>query len=512
MDQARAGHEAETEHLSGPGEPVAEVRDLEIPAPAGTIPARAVPAARVDGAAAARGLPPRRRLDARLDRVLRHASCARSPTRSGAIVVSVGYRLAPEAPFPAGLEDCLCAVRWLAAQRGRARRRPAAAGGRGRQRRRQPRGRRRAAAARRGRPAHAGADLPRRRRGLQHRLLPRVRRGPRPHRRLDAALLEPLPRRRPTAWTPTRRRCARRTSTGSPPAFVLTAGFDPLRDEGEAYAEALREAGVEAELRRYDGRDPRLLALAGGRELSRARRRRGRGRAARAARLSGTVPSPDFGRSGHRGPAIPCPRMAATPTTATSRFWHPFADMGAVSQRELLIERGEGVWVYDADDRRYLDGTASLWYANIGHGNREVAERVAEQMGRLEAYSTFGDFGNRPANELAERLASHAPMDGARVFLDLRRRRRDRRRGQDRPPPLHPAGPARARAPDQPHAGLPRHARLRHEHRRHRGEHEQLGPAGPGRLRRRATTRCPRWRRRSSASGPSTWPPSSASR
>ena len=109
--------------------------------------------------------------------------------------------------------------------------------------------------------------------------------------------------------------------------------------------------------------------------------------------------------------------MAATPTTATSRFWHPFADMGAVSQRQLLIERGEGVWVYDSDDRRYLDGTASLWYANIGHGNREVAERVAEQMGRLEAYSTFGDFGNRPANELAERLASHAPMDEARVFL-----------------------------------------------------------------------------------------------
>jgi adenosylmethionine-8-amino-7-oxononanoate aminotransferase len=39
-------------------------------------------------------------------------------------------------------------------------------------------------------------------------------------------------------------------------------------------------------------------------------------------------------------------------------------------------------------------------------------------MRRLEAYSTFGDFGNRPANELSERLASHAPMDdGARVFL-----------------------------------------------------------------------------------------------
>jgi putrescine---pyruvate transaminase len=100
-----------------------------------------------------------------------------------------------------------------------------------------------------------------------------------------------------------------------------------------------------------------------------------------------------------------------------TRFWHPFADMAAVSERELVIDRGEGVWVFDADGTRYLDATASLWYANIGHGRSEVADAVAEQMRRLEAYSTFGDFGNRPANELSERLAALAPMDDARVFL-----------------------------------------------------------------------------------------------
>jgi putrescine aminotransferase len=105
------------------------------------------------------------------------------------------------------------------------------------------------------------------------------------------------------------------------------------------------------------------------------------------------------------------------PTTATTRFWHPFADMGAVSQRELLIERGEGVWVYDADGKRYFDGTASLWYANIGHGRAEVAEAVAAQMRTLEAYSTFGDFGNRPANMLTERLAATSPMPDTRIFL-----------------------------------------------------------------------------------------------
>jgi putrescine aminotransferase len=107
--------------------------------------------------------------------------------------------------------------------------------------------------------------------------------------------------------------------------------------------------------------------------------------------------------------------MAAT--TTTTAFWHPFADMGAVSRQEFLIERGEGVYVFDADDRRYLDATASLWYANLGHGRPEIADAVAAQMKRLEAYSTFGEFSNRPANELCAALAARAPMDDARVFL-----------------------------------------------------------------------------------------------
>ena len=104
-------------------------------------------------------------------------------------------------------------------------------------------------------------------------------------------------------------------------------------------------------------------------------------------------------------------------TTATTRFWHPFADMGAVSEHELVIERGDGVYVYDSTGTRYLDATASLWYANLGHSRHEIADAVAAQLRTLPAYSTFGEFGNRPANELCERLAALAPMDGARVFL-----------------------------------------------------------------------------------------------
>jgi adenosylmethionine-8-amino-7-oxononanoate aminotransferase len=106
-----------------------------------------------------------------------------------------------------------------------------------------------------------------------------------------------------------------------------------------------------------------------------------------------------------------------TTQAGTTRFWHPFADMGAVSRSEFLIERGEGVFVFDADDRRYLDATASLWCANLGHARPEIADAVSEQMRRLEAYSAFGDFSNRPANELCSKLAERAPMDDARVFL-----------------------------------------------------------------------------------------------
>src|SRR3954468_19494281 len=98
-------------------------------------------------------------------------------------------------------------------------------------------------------------------------------------------------------------------------------------------------------------------------------------------------------------------------------FWHPFADMGAVAHSEFVIDRGEGPWVYDEAGNRYLDGTASLWYANLGHGRAEIADAVAAQMKRNEAYHTFADVGNRPANELCERLPAHPPLPHAKNFL-----------------------------------------------------------------------------------------------
>jgi putrescine---pyruvate transaminase len=103
--------------------------------------------------------------------------------------------------------------------------------------------------------------------------------------------------------------------------------------------------------------------------------------------------------------------------SAVHALWHPFADRGAVAAAPFVLDRAEDVWVWDEQGRRYLDATASLWCANAGHGRPEIAAAVERQLRRLDTYSIFGDYANRPAIELADRLAALAPTPGSRVFL-----------------------------------------------------------------------------------------------
>jgi len=99
-------------------------------------------------------------------------------------------------------------------------------------------------------------------------------------------------------------------------------------------------------------------------------------------------------------------------------LWHPFSDMGLVeSAGEFVLTRGEGVYVWDVDGRRYLDATAGLWFANIGHGRAEVADAIAAQTRRLAAYSTFGDGAIDTTVALADRLAGIAPVAGSKIFF-----------------------------------------------------------------------------------------------
>ena len=86
-----------------------------------------------------------------------------------------------------------------------------------------------------------------------------------------------------------------------------------------------------------------------------------------------------------------------------TKLWHPFSDMAAIRGNEFVIERGEGIWLYDDNGKRYLDGSGSLWYANVGHGRQEIADAVHKQLCKLESNSIFGDTAVPTALELAER-------------------------------------------------------------------------------------------------------------
>lgn len=100
---------------------------------------------------------------------------------------------------------------------------------------------------------------------------------------------------------------------------------------------------------------------------------------------------------------------------APPAFLHPFAKPAA--ENFITIVRGEGARVFDRGGNSYIDALASLWYCNVGHGRREIADAVTAQMAELACFHTFDRFTNQPAEDLAELLASMAPMPDARVFF-----------------------------------------------------------------------------------------------
>ncbi|MGD9945999.1 MAG: aminotransferase class III-fold pyridoxal phosphate-dependent enzyme [Burkholderiaceae bacterium] len=86
-------------------------------------------------------------------------------------------------------------------------------------------------------------------------------------------------------------------------------------------------------------------------------------------------------------------------------MYHPMVDPKVAQQHPpLIVERGDGVHVYDIDGKRYLDTVASLWNVNVGHNRREVIEAITAQLHKLPYYSTFHNTSNSPAIELSARL------------------------------------------------------------------------------------------------------------
>jgi putrescine---pyruvate transaminase len=91
--------------------------------------------------------------------------------------------------------------------------------------------------------------------------------------------------------------------------------------------------------------------------------------------------------------------------------------MSKVQHAPFIVDRGEGIYVYDEAGRRYLDAAASLWYMNVGYGRTEIIDAMAEQMRKLPAFHAFIDYGTRPTIDLADRIASVSPDPGSKVFF-----------------------------------------------------------------------------------------------
>lgn len=96
----------------------------------------------------------------------------------------------------------------------------------------------------------------------------------------------------------------------------------------------------------------------------------------------------------------------------------PFTDYGALHKKgSRVITRGEGVYLWDSDGNKILDGMAGLWCVNIGYGRKELADIAHDQMLQLPYYNTFFQTSHPPAIELAELLAEITPAHLNRVFF-----------------------------------------------------------------------------------------------
>lgn len=94
-----------------------------------------------------------------------------------------------------------------------------------------------------------------------------------------------------------------------------------------------------------------------------------------------------------------------------NRFVHPWEDFASYStNRRLIAERGERIYVIDSEGNRLIDGPAGQWCVNLGYGRREIAEAMAEQALRLPYFAPWS-HGSDISSKLAARLAALTPGD-----------------------------------------------------------------------------------------------------
>ena len=90
-----------------------------------------------------------------------------------------------------------------------------------------------------------------------------------------------------------------------------------------------------------------------------------------------------------------------------NHYLHPFTDFKSLGKKKSrIITRGDGVYIYDSDNNKILDGMSGLWCVNIGYGRQELVEAATEQLKVLPYYNSFFQCATPPSIELAHLLKS----------------------------------------------------------------------------------------------------------
>lgn len=104
--------------------------------------------------------------------------------------------------------------------------------------------------------------------------------------------------------------------------------------------------------------------------------------------------------------------------TDTTTMLHPYTDARKhEAQGPLVIDRGEGIHVYDTDGKQYIEALAGLWSVAVGFSQPRLRDAAARQMDKLPFYHTFAHKSHEPSIRLAEKLVEMTPENLTRVFF-----------------------------------------------------------------------------------------------
>ncbi|WP_370660018.1 aspartate aminotransferase family protein [Massilia horti] len=102
----------------------------------------------------------------------------------------------------------------------------------------------------------------------------------------------------------------------------------------------------------------------------------------------------------------------------SAHFLHPFTDHAALRKRGArVMVRGQGIYLWDSEGNRVIDGMSGLWCVNAGYGRTSISQAVYQQMETLPFYNSFFNTTTVPAVRLATLLAELAPPQFEHVFF-----------------------------------------------------------------------------------------------